>query len=247
MKTLLLPVLLLFCIHAARACVVISPERTISVTDRDTRKPIRDVKITLEEDGMIVWQGMTDSTGKFRFRGFHDTHRLRISHPEYLAFVTKLKLDYDYILQAVVQLSKTKRHLIHITETPVLRKVVIYKQASAPNTQADTYTDDCFNKLNCTVQHYSRKAVQEQNPATKILNKVLVYPNPVSGGVLYIESVYDSRKTLLVYNIAGTEVLRSEIVFHQTIDTSQFPPGIYFIKVIDEQHDDVTVKKIVVP
>lgn len=248
MRTLLLLTLFTFCLKTICACPR-PPYRNITVIDRTSQKTIPNVQITLEENGKIIEQAITDSTGTLDFWGYDETFRIRISHAEYLAFVTTLRTNANCHIYVTVQLSKNKRNIIRIKEIQRIRIAAsdeIFTSAKA-NLNADVTKDENFNKSTCMMQHYSRKAMQTTKPGTHLFNEVLAYPNPVTEGIIYVESKFDTNKILVIYNLAGNELLRTEIVLHQSIDTSQLPPGIYFLKVIDEKNDDVTVKKIVIP
>ncbi len=78
----------------------------------------------------------------------------------------------------------------------------------------------------------------------KVDNPVLVYPNP-SNGIFKIESGSESKGVIQVTNILGETVIQSTFDNKQaSIDISNYPKGIYFLKVLMAD-GEIAVRKIV--
>ncbi|NQY07863.1 MAG: T9SS type A sorting domain-containing protein, partial [Flavobacteriaceae bacterium] len=76
--------------------------------------------------------------------------------------------------------------------------------------------------------------------------EVLIYPNPTTGRVTVELPYGDSSSTsLAVYDMIGNRLYQSEVIQtnQSSLDLSQYPSGIYFIKVITEK--GTVIKKVI--
>jgi hypothetical protein len=82
--------------------------------------------------------------------------------------------------------------------------------------------------------------INEFNPQ----NNFSVYPNP-SSGIFQLKTNNYSRKSLFVYDMLGNVIWQeqSNSKIETTIDISNYPKGIYFVKI--SQGDKITTQKIV--
>lgn len=70
-----------------------------------------------------------------------------------------------------------------------------------------------------------------------------IYPNPVNNGIVNIVSAQNSPKTVVVYDILGKQMLRTQLN-GTTLDVSQLNNGIYILKI--EEDGKTTSKKLIV-
>lgn len=70
-----------------------------------------------------------------------------------------------------------------------------------------------------------------------------VYPNPVSNGVLHVESDLNTEKTISLFDVLGKEVIKTT-TSNTTINIANLNSGIYIVKVIEG--GKTTTKKLVV-
>lgn len=78
------------------------------------------------------------------------------------------------------------------------------------------------------------------------LNKVRIYPNPVSGGYMHIDSRETEITHISIMNIYGQIVreISGKVNFHEIIDVSELSLGIYLVQV-DTITDNLNFKVIV--
>ena len=70
-----------------------------------------------------------------------------------------------------------------------------------------------------------------------------VYPNPVSNGVLNVESNLNNEKTISIFDVLGKEVIRTTTV-NSTINIANLNSGIYIVKITEGEK--TATKKLVV-
>jgi hypothetical protein len=70
-----------------------------------------------------------------------------------------------------------------------------------------------------------------------------VYPNPVSNGILYIETSANAEKTVTVFDILGKQVLNTKTA-DNAINVSNLRSGVYVVKITEE--GKTTSRKLVV-
>jgi hypothetical protein len=248
MRTIILLVTFLF-INKAFSCAI--PQINISVVEHYTGKPLRGVILYFENKEKTFDRYTTDSSGHvYAILGFH-TYTITIIFSKLHKFHTKVKIYPDYSTNdIIIRLSiLTEQNTIQLTRhiykgslgKRMKEKIKVWDLTTAPE------TEQFYREINSKVVSYGYTETQFKISANYSNDEIKTYPNPVNGGILNVESNFDTNKMLAIYNLAGNELLRAEIVLHQTIDTSQLPPGIYFLKVTDDKNDDVTVKKIVIP
>ena len=74
---------------------------------------------------------------------------------------------------------------------------------------------------------------------------VTVYPNPAKDKVTILVPSEEKIKELILMDVRGKLILRN--VFERTLDLSQLSPGVYFLKLISQQNQQVTKKIIISP
>ena len=70
-----------------------------------------------------------------------------------------------------------------------------------------------------------------------------VYPNPVSNGVLHVESNLNTERTISLYDVLGKEVMKAT-TSNTTINIANLNSGIYIVKITEG--GKTATKKLVV-
>ena len=70
-----------------------------------------------------------------------------------------------------------------------------------------------------------------------------MYPNPVSNGVLHVESNLNSERTISLYNVLGKQVI-STTTSNTTINIANLNSGVYIVKITEG--GKTATKKLVV-
>ena len=81
------------------------------------------------------------------------------------------------------------------------------------------------------------------NTSSTTIEGLLVHPNPVSDGKLYITTSNNLVKDIEIYNVLGKKIHASSIL-NNVLDISKLTPGIYIIK-ITENNIKATRKLVV--
>lgn len=237
----------------ANSCPILSTSQTFYITDAKTKLPISNVSIKVFYDDGISRLLKTDSLGKATcWLYYNDKIEVVIKHDSYPVFQTKISIDVDYNMGISVTLYKKGRGKVYVTKLDsVVRRNMnsrIIKSSIYTNQIANQISDDhCFHDFACRMEHADRSYEQKILGGSKLFNKILVYPNPVTSGVdVCIESKYGDKKRLLLTDMSGNILMDEWIVFHFKIQTSRLSAGMYVIKIIDEKADDVTVAKLIV-
>lgn len=88
-------------------------------------------------------------------------------------------------------------------------------------------------------QESSRVPQRTETP----IDGLSIYPNPVTGGKVYISSSKNQDKTIEIFNVLGKSVYKTRIRGRE-MDVSSLTPGIYILK-IQEGKDKATRKLVV--
>ena len=121
------------------------------------------------------------------------------------------------------------RALIFFSETKTQTWAVNTSSASIASLQANVW-DDAYYFPSGPV------SIVENKNATSS-----VFPNPMSGGFLVRAR---SLSTLTIHDAAGKPVMEKNDITHQEIDTSQWPPGLYFVSLKDQAGVTTTTRVI---
>ena len=62
------------------------------------------------------------------------------------------------------------------------------------------------------------------------IEKLSIYPNPVTGGKVYISSEKNEEKEIEIFNVLGKPVLKAKLRGRE-LDVSTLDPGIYILKI----------------
>lgn len=75
-------------------------------------------------------------------------------------------------------------------------------------------------------------AFGQENAAAGDIQGLQLYPNPVTSGKVYISTQENQPKDILIYDVLGTQVLKTTII-RKELSLSGMPPGVYLLRVIE--------------
>ncbi len=75
------------------------------------------------------------------------------------------------------------------------------------------------------------------------ISGLMVYPNPITNGILYIDTNANAPKTIVIYDILGKQALKTTSS-NNTINVTNLKAGIYILKITEESK--IAVRKLVV-
>lgn len=83
----------------------------------------------------------------------------------------------------------------------------------------------------------------QDNQATGEIKGLQLYPNPVTEGKVYISTSLNQPKEILIYDVLGTQMLKTTIL-RKELNLSDLPPGVYLLRV-NESGRSATRKLII--
>jgi hypothetical protein len=93
--------------------------------------------------------------------------------------------------------------------------------------------------LGATAQE-SRQASATGKEAIEGLN---IYPNPVSGGRIYITSKTGQNKEVVIFDVLGKKIMQASLSSKE-LNIGELTPGVYIIKV--KEGDATATRKLIV-
>lgn len=101
------------------------------------------------------------------------------------------------------------------------------------------------------ITSFSAQAQTTKNNATEqaktenTLEKVQIYPNPVTGGKIFITADNNSTKTIELYDMLGKRIFSTDMNSYQKeINVSSLKAGVYILK-LTEKNNSITRKIII--
>lgn len=229
------------------ACPYIGPSQSFTIRDRKTSLPLAGATITLLFENKPVRHITTDSTGTLYIYLREESYKLMIKLDGYLGVNQTLKVSEDHDMTIDVWLSMVKRPKMMVREYERYRWISRKQINLQENLSMSISSDPVYTSFACNMQHLNRKDETLLSGNNRVFNDVLLYPNPaVAGSPVFVESKFDERKVLIIYDMSGAELLRSEIVYHGMVETSMLKPGFYILKVVDAKNDDVVTRKLLI-
>ena len=70
-----------------------------------------------------------------------------------------------------------------------------------------------------------------------------LYPNPTTNGKVYIVTAQNAPKQVLIFDVLGTQVLRTTILGKE-INVSNLDKGVYILRVFEK--DKVATRKLII-
>src|SRR5690606_9361957 len=94
-------------------------------------------------------------------------------------------------------------------------------------------------------QTAKNNGIVEQVKTENTLEKVQIYPNPVTSGKIYINSESNTFKTIELYDMLGKRIFSTDMNNYQKeINVSHLKAGVYIMKVT-EKSNSITRKIII--
>lgn len=94
-------------------------------------------------------------------------------------------------------------------------------------------------------QTAKNSGVAEQVKAENTLEKVQIYPNPVTSGKIYINAETNSAKNIELYDMLGKRIFTTEMNSYQKeLNVSNLKAGVYILK-LSEKNNSITRKIII--
>lgn len=83
----------------------------------------------------------------------------------------------------------------------------------------------------------------QDNTATGEIKGLQLYPNPVTEGKVYISTALNQPKDILIYDVLGTQILKTTIL-RRELNLSDLPPGVYLLRIIENGRS--TTRKLII-
>jgi hypothetical protein len=86
---------------------------------------------------------------------------------------------------------------------------------------------------------FTTNALAQDSKQPKIKEDVSIeglnlYPNPVTGGKVYISSKKEKEKEIIIFDVLGKKVLQT-VIYTKELNISNLSPGVYIIKITEEE------------
>lgn len=99
----------------------------------------------------------------------------------------------------------------------------------------------CF--LCFTVPTVAQDTTRTGNNTELPIDGLSIYPNPVTGGKVYISTSLNQEKAIEIYNVLGKPIHKVKLRGKE-LDISSLNPGIYILKI--KENDKKATRKLVV-
>ena len=102
-----------------------------------------------------------------------------------------------------------------------------------------------ITSFSAQAQTAKNSGVADQVKTENTLDKVQIYPNPVTSGKIYITAETTSTKTIELYDMLGKRIVFTEMNGYQKeLNVSNLKAGVYILK-LSEKNNSIT-RKIVI-
>jgi len=102
-----------------------------------------------------------------------------------------------------------------------------------------------ITSFSAQAQTAKNSGVADQVKTENTLDKVQIYPNPVTSGKIYINAETNSVKAIELYDMLGKRILTTEMNGYQKeLNVSNLKAGVYILK-LSEKNNSIT-RKIVI-
>ena len=103
------------------------------------------------------------------------------------------------------------------------------------------------DKGNFNVTYYIGDFIGYDTPNELLLStrlgEITLFPNPVKT-ILNVKSSVPNLDKIQIYNVSGIKVYETPLLNNE-VNFSEFPDGIYLIKILDNHHEDLGSVKII--
>lgn len=94
-------------------------------------------------------------------------------------------------------------------------------------------------------QTAKNSGIAEQTKTENTLDKVQIYPNPVTSGKIYINAETNTVKNIELYDMLGKRILFTEMGGYQKeLNVANLKAGVYILK-LSEKNNSITRKIII--
>lgn len=94
-------------------------------------------------------------------------------------------------------------------------------------------------------QTAKNSGIAENIKTENTLDKVQIYPNPVTSGKIYVNTESNSSKEIELYDMLGKRVLSTEMnTYQKELNVTNLKAGVYILK-ITEKSNSITRKIII--
>ena len=102
-----------------------------------------------------------------------------------------------------------------------------------------------ITSFSAQAQTAKNSGIADQVKTENTLDKVQIYPNPVTSGKIYINAETTSTKTVELYDMLGKRIVFTEMNGYQKeLNVSNLKAGVYILK-LSEKNNSIT-RKIVI-
>lgn len=102
-----------------------------------------------------------------------------------------------------------------------------------------------ITSFSAQAQTAKNSGIAEQTKTENTLDKVQIYPNPVTSGKIYISAETGSTKNIELYDMLGKRIFVTEMNGYQKeLNVSNLKAGVYILK-LSEKNNSIT-RKIVI-
>jgi hypothetical protein len=95
-----------------------------------------------------------------------------------------------------------------------------------------------FIMVTGTISAQSAKHTSDENESFS------VYPNPATGGKVFLSSKSSELKEIEIFDILGKKVMQTTVTTNKEINISGLTPGIYIITVKEAEH--IATRKLII-
>lgn len=86
-------------------------------------------------------------------------------------------------------------------------------------------------------------AQENRQPINNTIEGLSIYPNPATGGKVYISTKFNAEKEITIFDVLGKKVLQTYISSKE-LNISNLNPGVYIITI--KERDAETTRKLIV-
>lgn len=102
-----------------------------------------------------------------------------------------------------------------------------------------------ITSFSAQAQTAKNSGVADQVKTENTLDKVQIYPNPVTSGKIYINVETNTTKSIELYDMLGKRILSTEMNGYQKeLNVANLKAGVYILK-LSEKNNNIT-RKIVI-
>ena len=102
-----------------------------------------------------------------------------------------------------------------------------------------------ITSFSAQAQTAKNSGVADQVKTENTLDKVQIYPNPVTSGKIYINAETNSVKAIELYDMLGKRILTTEMNGYQKeLNVSNLKAGVYILK-LSEKNNIIKIKIVI--